>query len=253
VSSSPPRTFEEFLAWGRKSASDTEAFQRRRDLQLRDHIATENLRYRIAMAKKLSNVGERFAERTLDAYECPPGDAYARDIALTIAQDPCAQGVWFCGNNGSGKTHLAAGIVNAATSRGIPATYVKVAMLMEQFAESYNRNGKLRANKLDVIQWLASVDVLVLDDIDKTDFTPHTSRMLYILVDQRYENAGTQRRKPVIVTSNHEPAEVGIIWRKKGLDRKIGDTILDRFRELCGQFIAVESDSYRERIMMGRA
>lgn len=248
------QTFEEFIAWQRDLPADVRAAQRaQRDLEFRDEIAQRNAAYRVAMARKLSNIGPRFQERTLDSYRCPPGDPYALSVAREIALHLGSHGVWFCGGKGAGKTHLAAGILNDVTQHGVPATFVSVIALIDQLKASYDRNGSLRMNQVDVIRWLAQIDVLVLDDIDKAEFTAHTSQRLYSLINQRYENGGSQRRKPVIVTSNHEPAEISTRWRKKGLDEVIGDAILDRFRELCGQFVAVEGDSYRERLMEGTA
>ncbi len=248
-----PHSFEEFLAWQRDlTPEQREVRERERDAALRDEIGQRNAAHRVAMAQRLSNLGPRFAERTLDSYDCPPGDPMALEIARDIVAVDGQRGVWLCGGKGTGKTHLAAGIVNALTNRAIAATFVSVIALMDQLKANYDRNGKPRVNQVDVIHWLAAVDVLVLDDIDKAEFTSYTSQRLFALINQRYEQGGYYRRRPVIVTSNHMPADIAIRWRKKGLDELIGDAIFDRFRELCGQFVRVEGESYRERMMQER-
>ncbi len=245
-----PETFEQFIAWKRDETPEEQDARRRR-VQL-DSIAQldqRNREHRVIMARKLSEVGARFSERTLDSYACPPGDP----VALDLARDAAAlkHGLWLFGDKGTGKTHLAAGIVNEVTSNAVPATFVSVIALLDRLKASYDRSGRLRENCADVIQWLAQVEVLVLDDLDKAEFTSYVSMRLYALINRRYENGGSQRAKPLIVTSNRTPADLCVTWAKKGLDEVIGIAILDRMRELCGQFICVEGESYRERLMEG--
>jgi DNA replication protein DnaC len=245
-----PSNFEEFIAWQRDLPPEQREERRAlRNIEVRETMDRRNREHRIAIAKKLSNLGTRFEDRLLDNFDCPPGDPYALSLAREIAQDPLRRGAWLCGGDGCGKTHLAGAIVNAATSEGIPAAFVVVADLVDQLNDSYDRYGNLRHAHIDVVRWLAEIEVLVLDDIDKAKFTPTTSQRIYKLINKRYENSGSQRKKAVIVTSNHEPAEVAITWRKSGHDRRIGSAIMDRFRELCGQFVMVEGESYRARLM----
>jgi DNA replication protein DnaC len=246
-----PRTFEDFLAWGRLTPEEYDRRRRERDHELLDAISHENCQHRIRMAKKLSQIGPRFAERTLAKFQCPPGDPNALDLAFAIVEEPMERGAWYYGEAGNGKSHLAAGIVNAVTDLGVPAAFVSMMALMDSLKASYDRSGKVKTDQHDVIRWLANVEVLVLDDLDKVEFTSYVSQRLCALVNQRYENGGSLNQKPVILTSNRGPADLSIAWAKKGLDPIIGRAILDRLAEMCKSFVCVEGDSYRERLMMG--
>jgi DNA replication protein DnaC len=245
-------SYDEFLSLTRgETPEQRDERLRLRDLEIQDRLRQRDREYRIAIAKRLSQVGPRFAERTLATYHCPPGDPNALSVARAIVAYPYETGAWFHGDAGTGKTHLAAGIVNAITSCGTPAAFVSVLALLDQLKASYDRSGALRTQQVDVIRWLSQIDVLVLDDLDKAEFTSYVSQRLYALINQRYENGGSLRQKPVIVTSNRGPADLNIAWSKKGLDPVIGGAILDRLSEMCKQYVRVEGDSYRERLMDG--
>lgn len=246
--------YDDFLALTRgETPQQRDERLRRRDIENRVDAERRNREHRIAIAKRLSQIGPRFSERTLGTYRCPPGDAHALDLARGIVAEPYERGAWFHGDAGTGKTHLAAGIVNAITDQGVPAAFVSVLALLDQLKASYDRAGTVRVNQVDVIRWLSQIDVLVLDDLDKAEFTSYVSQRLYALINQRYENGGSLRQKPVIVTSNRGPADLNSAWSKKGLDPIIGGAILDRLSEMCKQYVRVGGDSYRERLMDGTA
>lgn len=244
-----PAKFEEFIAWKRETSEERTQRERERATEYYAQVEREAAARRLEMARQLSNVGERFEERTLDAYQCPPGDAFALWTARNIAEWLPTKGAWFCGAGGTGKTHLAASVVNIAVEQGVAATYLPFAEFVEQVKASYDREGKLKSHCVDIIRQLASIDLLVIDDIDKTPFTKNTCTLLYRLINGRYERSSRKSKRPLIVTSNLEPAEIAIRWRKGGVDDVAGTSILDRLRELCGQFVAVEGQSYRTFLM----
>lgn len=244
--------YDAFLALGRRLSPEEAAQQRaQRDAELIADCRRRDAAHAIAMAKKLSQVGPRFAERTLDAYRCPPGDPRALEAARAIVDDPLDTGAWFFGDAGNGKTHLVAGVINAVTDRGIPAVFVSVIELIDRLKASYDRKGSVRMGETDVIRWLSQIDVLVLDDLDKAEFTPWVSSRLYALINARYENSSIHSRRSIIVTSNRGAADLGVAWSKKGVDQIIGRAIMDRLIEMSKQFIRVEGDSYREQLSLG--
>lgn len=242
------KTFEEFLELGRRSREESAKLRRQREAEMIDAMRRNDVAHAVSMAKKLSQVGPRFQERTLDAYACPPGDPTALHAARAIVDDPYEVGGWFFGDAGTGKTHLVAGAINAITDRGIPAVFVSVLELIDRLKASYDRKGTVKMGETDVIRWLSQIDVLVLDDLDKAEFTPWVSSRLYALINQRYENSSMHSRRSIIVTSNRSVADLGIAWSKKGIDPIIGRAIMDRLIEMSKQFVRVEGESYRERL-----
>lgn len=197
-------------------------------------------RHQIAAAQKLSNVGERFRERTFETYTPLVGCEDALDTALAIAENP-ATGGWFTGGKGLGKTHLAAAIVNAVTARGIPATFISVMDFADVLTDYYDQSGKVREGRTDVIRRLAGVRVLVLDDIDKPVESKFFAARILQLANKRYEH-----KLPVIVTSNEPPSVISAKWAAVGGDR--GGAGVDRLLEMARYYVKLEGDSYRMRL-----
>lgn len=243
-SARPPwRSFDEMLASYRsRTPEELQRQAARSSMTANDAHAQRELRHRVEIATKLSELGERFADRTLERFTVPPGSGSAKAAALALADEP-ESGGWFYGPPGTGKTHLAAGVMLRCVDRAVPATFTTATGLLDRLKYSYDKNNRLRGGEYDVIEWLSRVSVLVLDDIDKVEFTDRSkwaAQRIYALINRRYE-----RRRPLIVTSNLSPAELALHWRSAGLDELIGTAILDRMREMCGRFVKVEGQSYR--------
>lgn len=245
----PWRSFEEMLA----SRSATPSEQQRHESMLsqirHDEERREKARLaRVALARQNSELGPRFNERTLEAYLVPPGDGRAKARAIEIANE-LSSGGWFFGPPGVGKTHLSAGIILAAVSRGIPAAFTTALGLLDRLRDSFEPNGRrLRGGEYDIVDGLSRVEVLVLDDLDKVEFSNRSkwaAQRIYALINRRYE-----QRLPLIVTTNVTPAELVLNWRTAGLDDLIGNAIIDRMREMCTHFVRVDGSSYRA---LGRA
>jgi DNA replication protein DnaC len=195
----------------------------------------------IDWARKQSDLGELFADRTFANFEIPPGDAGAFEKAKQVADEPLRYGAWFQSQNkGPGKTHLAAAIVNDCTSRGIAATFLSAARFFDRLREVYSKNGDVKAGMVDILDALAVVPVLVIDDLDKPRPNDWFAERLYILVNNRIE-----AKRKCIVTSNLTPAEVQIRWEAAG--GECGSAVIDRLKGMCTLKVRVSGESYRGR------
>lgn len=197
--------------------------------------------HRLEIYAKLSELGPRFADRTFENYDVTRGDQKALDLALRIAANE--EGAWLYGPCGFGKSHLAAAIVHAVngeagTSYGV---FTSALSISDRLKKSYSKTGNLREGEIDIIARYVEAPVLVLDDLDKARFTEWVSERLYVLVNRRYE-----ARLPMIITTNVSPADLGIAWKKGGIDSIIGAAILDRLRDMCATMLRVNApESYR--------
>lgn len=199
----------------------------------------------VEIAQSLSDIGERFAERTFATFDVQArniekGGPEALAAAREVADEPARRGLWLFSPPGLGKSHLAAAIVNEVTSRGVPAAFTTALRLLDRLRDTYTDRGHVRAGELDVIQRLIDVPVLVVDDIDKARFTGWASERMYAVVNGRYE-----KMRRIIVTSNLTPATLVLRWREQGIDEVIGDAIADRLRPMCGTFRELAGMSYR--------
>lgn len=238
------QSFEAMLA-DIKARSDAErdSLLARRDHRANEEHVTRETVEQIELHRKSSDLGERFAARTLASYHVPPGDGSAKTAVISALEDP-ERGFWLYGPPGTGKTHLAAGYMLACMEQNIPACFTTAIGLLDRLKASYDKNNRLRGGEYDVIDQLSRVRILVLDDLDKVEFARDKSKWaaqrIYALINRRYEH-----RRPLIVTSNITPAELALEWRNAGLDQLIGGAIIDRIREMCSQFIRVDGMSYR--------
>lgn len=212
------------------------------DREIMQEMQAENRRRWIEICRAMSEIGKHFSQRRLETYE--PTTHLQREALATcraIVEGDIPAGAYFFGSEpGVGKTHLAAGIVNAATERGIPAVFTTSAGLVQRIRETYNRFGKVREGERDITDRLSRVEILVLDDLGTEPFTPDTARLFYLLLNARIEND-----LPLIVTSNLSPADLGIAWMRSGVDEHLGAKLIDRIKGMCGVVVKVDGLSRR--------
>ncbi len=144
------------------------------------------------------------------------------------------RGWYFHGLPGSGKTMLACLILNEAILRyQYGVRYVKVARdFLDQIRASYNQESGFYGKGDNIINELYQIDLLVLDDFGVQQDTEWEKRMLYNLIDTRYEYA-----KTTIITSNLEPKELRTLF---------GGRLLSRIKEMA-QIQDFVSPDYREK------
>lgn len=146
-----------------------------------------------------------------------------------IKQQP-SPGLLLTGGVGGGKTFWAACIANALIDRGYSALVTNVPTLIQTMAEDFERN------KRRILDNIAGVDLLVLDDIGFERSTSYGHEKLFEIIDARYLS-----KRPLIVTTNlsfpelENPAQMEY---KRVFDRIIGMT----------RPVHVKADGRRKRI-----
>ena len=146
-----------------------------------------------------------------------------------IKQQP-APGLLLTGGVGGGKTFWAACIANAMIDRGYSALITNIPTLIQQMAEDFERN------KRRILDNIAGVDLLVLDDVGFERQTEYAAEKMFEIIDARYLS-----KRPLIVTTNLSFTEMENPSRmeyKRVFDRIIGMT----------RPVIVEADGRRKRI-----
>ncbi len=196
-----------------------------------------------AMKKSLENklkatgLRKKFRRRTFENFNVTELNRPAWEAARTYAKNFAAhrksgRSLFLVGDTGRGKTHLAAAIVRELVRQGYRASFVVTIELLSDIRATYQSERKTESQ---VIQPLKDVDLLVLDDISALDqYSDWEKGKIYELINMRYE-----AEKPILVTSNKM---VG--WIKDRLGKKA----VDRLLEMCGDFVHVNGENYRERL-----
>ena len=137
---------------------------------------------------------------------------YTRDIGPKLDE---GRGVWLFGDVGTGKTTLAMLVSKAALAAGRTVAIYSLPRLLNLLREAIGSDD----GKLDLLDRLATVDLLHLDDVGAENSTDWVLEQLYSIVNTRYEE-----QRALVVTSNLGPEELG---------EQIGERTVSRMLELC--------------------
>lgn len=175
----------------------------------------------------------------------------AREFAKTYIEGKNdGTGLLLIGGVGSGKTHLAAAIVNAVIDY-VPISdydaagcgdgfrcgltpssgtrFIGTVELMEQLRETYNSSESGSAQ--EIIRRYQEARLLVLDDLGAEKPSDWARERLFEIIDRRYNDC-----TPVVITTNADVQE---------LYQKLGARICDRIRSMCATY-TVTSRSHRK-------
>lgn len=142
------------------------------------------------------------------------------------------RGLAMVGPVGTGKSHLAIAALSALIALGWRGRFVTVDGLFARIKRGF---GNADADGDQLLEDLASTELLVLDDIGAQRGTEWEAATLHSLLARRYDEA-----MPTIVTTNSHD-----------LARFVGDRIADRFRE-CMLTVELSDASYREEATRDR-
>ena len=117
---------------------------------------------------------------------------HAFQLARKFAESPEGWLI-FQGENGCGKTHLAAAIANYRLKRSYPVSFVIVPDFLDHLRSSFGPESKVNYDEL--FERVKNAPLLILDDYGEHSSTPWAQEKLYQLINYRY-NA----RLPMVVT-----------------------------------------------------
>lgn len=107
----------------------------------------------------------------------------AYELAVGIAESP-KEWVVFQGNNGAGKTHLAAAIVNYRYKINKPALFVVVPDFLDHLRSTFSPESKTSYDR--VFEIVKNTPFLVLDDFGQQSSTPWAQEKLFQVINHRY-------------------------------------------------------------------
>lgn len=141
-----------------------------------------------------------------------------------------AENLVFVGPTGVGKTGLASALLLRALQNGHRGLFLRA---QDLFDEMYSSLADRSSRKL--IDRLARVDVLVIDEMGYLNLKPEQTNIFFKLMEERY------RRRSTIITTNLEYEE----WHNFLGNKALVDALLSRLRHQC-HTVRIDGPSLRD-------
>lgn len=177
-------------------------------------------------ARNLSNVlPKRYRNASLestvvhDIRSRAPGQVravehFVRDID---GQLDSGRGLWLFGGPGTGKTELAMLVSKTALTAGRSVAVYTLPRLLAEIRKTFDADND--ATYLDLLDRLAEVDLLHIDDVGAEQTSPWVLEQLYAIVNARYED-----ERSIVLTTNLE---------RDALAAQIGERTVSRLEQMC--------------------
>jgi len=198
----------------RDSIIEKEELQRKKDI--------ENEKIRTIYSEFIREVPPRFKDATFSSFKCST-DKQRRTVEYLKTGGSAV----IYGSNGVGKTHLAYATCEYQARQGKVAGYVLAFDFFNKIRKSFS-DGTTE----DVMNRYSNYQLLVIDEIDKTQGTQTEFMYLYSLINERYN----YMRSTILIT-NAKPDEFAAIIGQSALDRVASE----------GKVIDLTGENYRQR------
>ena len=160
------------------------------------------------------------------------------------------KGLLIIGKIGTGKTHLAVGIIKELIlSRGIACIFYDYRELLKEIQNSYNST--VQTTELDVLRPVFETDVLVLDELGAVKPTEWVWDTVSLILNTRYNDNRT-----TIITTNFEDQPAAAVAgtlssartasRTETLGDRIGERMRSRLHEMC-RVVTLDGADFRQK------
>jgi len=198
----------------------------------RDNIGKERL--------QTANIPKRYQHCTIANFAAYNESLQrAAEIADRFARSfpAIGKGLFFEGEPGVGKTHLAVAVLRQAIQTvGARGLFYDVRDLLKIIRSTYNAS--VRTTEIEVLRPVMTAELLVLDDIGAEKTSEWVEETMNLIVNTRYNE-----RRATIFTSNFP--DIPDETEPNSLLFRIGHRMRSRLHEMC-EFQPMDGGDYRE-------
>ena len=188
------------------------------------------------MAKVMSNRAVGFPDRDLQSCTFDADDgatpAITKAMRIYVENFPRlrkdGKGLLLYGNVGTGKTFLAACVVNALIDKGYPC-------LMTNFSRLNNKISGMWDGKQEYIDSLSDFALVAIDDLGVERDSEYMNEQVTTIIDSLY-----RAKVPMIITSNYTPKQLTEVQDIR--KRRVFDRMLERLHP-----VKVDGESRRKQ------
>ncbi|MGA2569792.1 MAG: ATP-binding protein [Terracidiphilus sp.] len=191
-----------------------------------------------------AGIPKKYLNCTLDTFEIDFNGAdpllgkalqTARKFVEVYPVDTGGKGLLIVGPNGVGKTHLAIGVLRRLVrERGVKGLFCDYRELLKKIQNSYNP--QVHATELDLLTPIATVEVLVIDDLGTQKPSDWVWDTVAYILNARYNGSLSTiitTHFPDLPAAGDDLADTQMAARRQTLGDRIGDTMRSRLAEMC--------------------
>ena len=130
------------------------------------------------------------------------------------------------GRYGQGKSLILKVAAVSALADGRSAAYANMSAVLDDIRLAYDTNDQAMSELVRRMKWWIDLDVLCIDELDKTSETPWAKERLFRLLDERYARAVRAEALTVIAANYERLDELTGYLRSRMEDAIFGDNLI---------------------------